>query len=156
MTVRRPRFTHLTILLALSALASCRAPEVGLQDGRLRPCPSSPNCVSSEPAEERSPTEALAFTGEAGAALERLVALLREQPRAEVVTVTDDYVHAVFRTPLFGFRDDVEFRLDATAGRIHVRSASRVGYSDFGANRRRVDALRERWIGGSPRAGPAR
>jgi uncharacterized protein (DUF1499 family) len=55
------------------------------------------------------------------------------------------YLHAEFRSALFGFVDDVEFRMDETAGRIDVRSASRTGYFDFGVNRRRVEEIRARF-----------
>ena len=67
-------------------------------------------------------------------------------PRASLVTATDDYLHAVCRTRL-GFTDDLECQLCRPAGVIHVRSASRLGYYDFGANRTRVEALR-RALGG--------
>jgi uncharacterized protein (DUF1499 family) len=53
-----------------------------------------------------------------------------------------DLVRAEFRSRL-GFVDDVEFRIDEAAGRIHVRSASRKGYWDLGVNRRRVETIRE-------------
>ena len=65
--------------------------------------------------------------------------------RAEVTDRAEGYLRAVFKTRLMRFRDDFEARLDAEAGRIHVRSASRLGYSDLGANRKRVEALRSAW-----------
>ena len=80
------------------------------------------------------------------AAFARLKAVLEEWPRTEIVTATEDYLHAVCRTPR-GFADDVEFRLHPEEGVIHVRSASRVGIGDFGVNRKRVEALRERLQG---------
>ena len=64
---------------------------------------------------------------------------------AEALQIGEDYAHFVFRTPLLGFADDLELRLDAGAGLIHVRSSSRVGRSDLGANERRVERLREGW-----------
>ena len=63
-------------------------------------------------------------------------------PRTTIVTATGDYLHAVCRTRL-GFADDVECRLCHTDGVIHVRSASRLGYYDFGVNRTRVERLRQ-------------
>jgi uncharacterized protein (DUF1499 family) len=63
--------------------------------------------------------------------------------RVRIVTQRDDYLHAEFTTPLLRFVDDVEFLADPAAGVIHVRSASRVGYSDLGVNRRRVRRIRE-------------
>jgi uncharacterized protein (DUF1499 family) len=75
----------------------------------------------------------------------RLILLLREWPRATVVTATDSYIHAEFTSRLMRFVDDVEFRYDTAARVIQVRSASRIGRSDLGANRKRIDAIREKW-----------
>ena len=130
------------------ALRSAKVvPEVGLVDGRLRPLPKTPNCVSSEQGTaEDARVEPLPFRGSAEGAQNALVDLLTETPRVEIETSQPGYVHAVFRTAVFGFRDDVEFRIDEETRTIHVRSAARVGHSDLGANRGRVEALRERWM----------
>jgi uncharacterized protein (DUF1499 family) len=63
-------------------------------------------------------------------------------PRTRIVRETADYLHAECRSTLFGFIDDLELNLRPTEGIIAVRSASRLGYSDFGANRRRIERLR--------------
>lgn len=65
--------------------------------------------------------------------------------RTNIVTETDNYFHAEFKSALMGFVDDSEFYHDEREDVIHVRSASRVGYSDFGVNRRRVESIRERF-----------
>lgn len=107
----------------------------GLADGALSPCPSSPNCVCSEagtPGTHAVPALPLS-------AWEGLPDLVRVQGGV-VVAASETYLAATFRTPLFGFIDDVEFRLGEDA--VHMRSASRVGHSDLGANARRVEALR--------------
>lgn len=132
-------------LAGAACAASGKSAARGLVDGRLAPCPSSPNCVCSEDPTEGAAIAPLAFTGDPDAALASLVEHLGAQPRVELVASEADFVHAVFRSALFRFRDDVEFRLDRGARLIHVRSASRVGHSDLGANRRRVEALREDW-----------
>lgn len=144
----RLRLAFLVLFLAaLVALyfASCRSVAGGLGDGRLRPCPSSSNCVCSEEFDGEASIPPLAFDGDPRGAFVSLLAFLRAEPRVELVTVETDYVHAVFKTRILRFRDDVEFRLDAAGGVIHVRSASRVGYSDLGANRERVESIRARW-----------
>jgi uncharacterized protein (DUF1499 family) len=64
--------------------------------------------------------------------------------RVRIVTATDHYLHAECSSALFGFVDDLECLLDAEAGVIHLRSAARMGYSDLGVNRRRIETLRER------------
>ncbi|MHC4845229.1 MAG: DUF1499 domain-containing protein [Planctomycetota bacterium] len=110
-------------------------------DGRLPDCPGSPNCVTTQ-AGELPP---LPFDGPPADAMARLRAIVEAMPRATVVESDDTYLHAEFRSAVFRFVDDVQCLLDEQAGVIHVRSASRVGYSDLGVNRRRVEALRAAW-----------
>jgi uncharacterized protein (DUF1499 family) len=125
-------------------MGSCASPATGLVDGRLRPCPDRPNCVSSqEPG--AAAVAPLPFSGEATAALDALQSLLLAQPRTELRSREEAYLHVTFTTPWLRFTDDVEFLADPAAGVIHVRSASRWGYSDLGLNRRRVEALAEAW-----------
>jgi len=111
---------------------------------RLKPPPSSPNCVSSladasDPVHHIAP---LRVPGPIEEALGRVKAVVEAMPRTRITTVEDDYLHAVFTTAIFRWKDDVEFQVDADAGVVHVRSASRVGYGDLGANRKRVEAIR--------------
>jgi uncharacterized protein (DUF1499 family) len=131
--------------LALSALScTARPPKAGLLEGRLRPCPPKPNCVCSEEGETAARLEPLAFNGAPEPAWERLQAVLEEMG-ATVQRRTEQYLWATFRTKVFRFVDDVEFRIVPEENAIHVRSASRVGYSDLGLNRRRVEELRSRF-----------
>lgn len=107
----------------------------GLVDGRLAPCPSSPNCVSSE--EGTAPDKATApLPAEAWNTLPETIA----DKGGTVTNSSDNYISAEFKSAIFGFVDDVEFRRADDA--VHIRSASRVGYSDAGANAARVAALR--------------
>lgn len=108
----------------------------------LPPCPSSPNCVSSGDPDPARRVDPIPFRGTADEARAALETVLRSLPRANVVASMGDLVRAEFRSRL-GFVDDVEFRIDEVAGGIHVRSASRKGYWDFGVNRRRVETIRE-------------
>lgn len=117
-------------------------PPVGLVDGRLRPCPASPNCVCSQDADAEHTITPLRFTGSAPAAWERLQQIVRTLPRTRVTEANDHYLRVEFTTAILRFVDDVEFLLDAPGEVIHVRSASRVGYSDLGTNRKRVESLR--------------
>ena len=112
---------------------------LGVTDGKLADCPASPNCVSSQSSYTASRVPSLAYTGEQREARDAILRILAADSRAELVTVTDDYVHATFRA--FVFLDDVEFYFPADEQVVHVRSASRVGHSDLGANRRRVRAI---------------
>lgn len=137
--------TILFVLLAVSvglSLYSRKVPQLGLDGARLRPCPGSPNCVCSEDPRGSARVAPLRFEGDAQAAWARARqavlagggSLIEEHP---------GYLRASFETRLLRFVDDLELRLDVEAGEIHVRSASRVGRSDFGANRARVERLRQ-------------
>ena len=115
-------------------------PELGLHDGRLAACPPRPNCVSSVATDSDHRVAPLPMTGDATAAMLRIAEVVRGEPGASMVTQRPDYLHAEFTSAVFGFVDDVEFH--AGRDRIDVRSASRLGYYDFGVNRRRVERLR--------------
>ena len=110
--------------------------------GRLAPCPASPNCVSSEASDEAHAIAAYRIRGGSDGAWRALVDHLRSLERVEIVTAESDYLHVVFTSALMRYRDDVEFRLDAGEGVIRLRSASRVGYGDMGANRERIESIR--------------
>lgn len=112
---------------------------------RLPPCPSSPNCVSSEAdtgdARHHLPPLRMPEQLALGAAMDAVEAALRSQPRVRIVTRSDTFLHATDTSRLFRFVDDVHVRIDAGARMLHVRSASRVGYGDMGVNRKRATAL---------------
>jgi len=115
---------------------------LGASTGRLAPCPKSPNCVSSLAENESHQIAPLAVPGGAEAALEHMVKIIEGMPRARIVTSGDGYLHAEFASRLFRFVDDLELLYDDGVPGFQVRSASRTGYSDMGANRKRVEALR--------------
>jgi uncharacterized protein (DUF1499 family) len=126
-------------------LSGRRPTDLGVRDGRLKPVPTSPNAVSSQAAaDDRGHWIApLRHRGARDTVLSGLAAIVRGQPRTSVVAQTADYLHAEFTSALMGFVDDVEFWLPPTEpGVIHVRSASRLGHSDLGANRARIETLR--------------
>lgn len=129
-------------LLAFLSMTDHAPTNLGLTDGRLAPCPDSPNCVSSTATGPRHAIAPFALdrsTAEAKSELKRVIANL---PRAKLIAERDNYLHFEFRSLIFRFVDDVEFHVDETTKAIHVRSASRVGHSDLGVNRRRVEAIR--------------
>lgn len=136
--MRKRPFT-LACLPLLSACAGEPPENLGpTGDGRLAPCPDSPNCVSSFAEAERHAIEPLR------ADLVAIRSLIGELNNADVVAEGDNYLRAEFTTRLIGFVDDVEFLYHPDEGVTHVRSASRVGYSDLGANRQRIERLRQR------------
>ena len=136
------------IFLAMAGIlfsaGGCKKNNIGLYDGRLRPCPDSPNCVSSYASDTSHNVEPLRYTGTLNDARKAVLSVLYSMKRTRVVTETSDYVHAEFTSMIFRFVDDVEFYFEKKEPVIHVRSASRLGYSDLGANRKRVADFRRR------------
>lgn len=130
-----------------------RAPDsLGVRDGRLAPPARTPNSVTSQPdsAASRSPgydprIAPLRFAGDPAAAMQKLADLVAATEGTQIITRQPDYLYAQATTRLMKFIDDVEFYLDAPAGLIQVRSASRVGKGDMGVNRARIEALRARF-----------
>jgi len=116
--------------------------KTGLENGTLPPCPTSPNCVCSRSSDQDHFVEPLKYQESRAKARDRLIAIIRAMDRANITTIEDDYIHAEFTSTLFRFVDDVEFYFPADAKVIEVRSAARLGYYDFGVNRRRVERIR--------------
>jgi uncharacterized protein (DUF1499 family) len=135
-------------VLALTGCAGVGQTRAGLDQGSFLPCPDSPNCVSSLAGPGQAAILPFYYTGSSREeALNRLVCILDSEPRCRIISVEEldngsMYVHAEFRSALFRFVDDVEFLLPAGEALIHVKSASRLGYSDMGVNRERVERLR--------------
>jgi uncharacterized protein (DUF1499 family) len=131
---------------------------LGAKNGKLALVVNKPNNVSSQ-ADLNDGAHYVApfkFTGDAAAAFQKLVKLVQGQPRANVVTQDGQYLHAEFSTPLMGFVDDAEFLLAPEQTLIHVRSAARLGYSDLGVNRKRVESLRAQFAVNAPEQPPRR
>jgi uncharacterized protein (DUF1499 family) len=129
-------------LLGMLGCAGKQPQNLGIKDGRLVSCPSSPNCVSSQD-DDGHGIAALAFTGEPDAAFDRLKLVLGLRSDTTIIEEKPGYVRVELRTTLFV--DDGEFLLDRVGRVIHVRSASRLGYSDLGKNRRRMEEIRSQF-----------
>lgn len=111
-------------------------------DAGLPACPDSPNCVSSDAQDAKHQIAPLKFTIPVPEAWQIVQEQVARLPRTTVVTSKPGYLQAECRSAVFGFVDDLELQLRAEQGVIAVRSAARTGYYDFGANRKRVEALR--------------
>ena len=135
---------HLAALPLISNLMKGQRPNtLGVKNGKLTSCPQSPNCVVSQGEEDAEHAIApLPYSGDRSSAMARLIAVVQAMPRTEIIQQTDNYLYAEFTSQLMGFVDDVEFYLPDAAGVIHVRSASRLGESDLGVNRQRIEAIR--------------
>ena len=129
--------------LAMMSIFSRKPTNLGVTDGRLAVCPASPNCVSTQADDAEHRMQPVSFAGSADEAMQRIKAVVATMPRTKIVTAGDNYLHVEFRSALFRFVDDVEFLIDPDEQLVHFRSASRVGYSDIGANRRRMEQIRK-------------
>lgn len=130
------------IVMALFSFSGTRPTNLGVKDGKLAACPASPNCVSSQAATADKEHYIEPLPGGDDAAMERLKGVIEGMERTKIISAREDYLYAEFTSALMGFVDDVEFYRDATSGTIQVRSASRLGQSDLGVNRKRVEEIR--------------
>lgn len=128
----------LALIPFLSACAGEPPQNIGIQNGSLASCPESPNCVSSYENDEEHGIAPIA------ASLEQIEQVLLSMDAANIVEASNNYLYAEFTSALMGYVDDVEFLHDASSGVTHVRSASRLGHSDLGANRKRIESIREK------------
>jgi uncharacterized protein (DUF1499 family) len=135
---------------------SGRAPgDLGVRDGKLKAPSRNPNSVSSQaelwpdaPQRGYATIQPLALAGDGPATMARIAQVVGNMPGAEIVERRDDYLYARFTSAMLRFVDDVEFWLDPAAQVVQVRSASRLGRKDFGVNRARIEAVRERLAAG--------
>jgi uncharacterized protein (DUF1499 family) len=130
-----------------------RPPQLGLQDGRLKPPSKTDNSVSSQadlypdhPQLDYTRIAPLTYSGDGVAAMKKLADLLKNREQTVVMEQAESYIYAQCSTAWLKFTDDIEFALDPARSVIDVRSASRLGRKDFGVNRKRVEAIRAAWI----------
>ena len=129
--------------LCLLSMLTLSTSVLSATNGKLDPPPNAPRAVSSQVApDHRAYIAPFVVEGDAKSFFAQLKNVVAKQPRVSIIKQTDQYLHAEFTTALLRFVDDVEFVLDAEAGVVHVRSASRIGYYDFNTNRKRVEAIR--------------
>ena len=150
MTITRLVGTVIVIILAayvllrwLVGVYSPRPDNLGVRDGQLAPCPASPNCVSTFSSDAEHAIAPLPYSASTAQMHDNLVAVLTALPRAKIVTDQPTYIHAELRTRMMGFVDDAEFYFDEANGLLHMRSGSRLGYSDLGVNRRNMEQIRQ-------------
>ncbi len=144
-TGRRRRGTLLLVSFAVLFVVSCapvKSEPLGIHGGRLASCPSTPNCVCSDDHDEVHRVAPYRLSVAPGEAWQGLRAVIDSLPRTHVVTATGEYLRVEFTSLIFRFVDDLELHLRPDQGIVAVRSASRVGYSDLGVNRRRVEEIR--------------
>ena len=132
----------LVIVLAFFVWQNLHASgSVEIKDGRLSPCSGTPNCVNSDAQKAPHAIEPLPYTSDKS--LDKIQKFLLENYKAKVIKKTPRYLHIVVTTRYFRFKDDLQFLVQPAEKIISVKSASRVGYSDFGTNKARIEALRK-------------
>lgn len=146
-----------TVLLAarFDAFAGSPPTDLGLREGRLKPPSSTPNSVSSQadlwpdhPQRTYARIAPLPQLGDGVTTMARLMAVVEGMAGAKIVERRPDYLYVQFTTRLMRYVDDAEFWFDPVAGVVHVRSASRLGRSDLGVNRSRIESIRAQLTAG--------
>lgn len=137
-------------LVSLIFITGCAGtmPDLGINNGELAPCPKTPNCVNSKSINEKQYIQPIRYTGTRQDSRARLLQVLESEKRAKISTAQKNYIRAEFTSVLFGFVDDVEFYFpEEQVGEtvIHIRSASRIGFSDLGANRKRIERIQNKF-----------
>lgn len=135
------------VLLIVNVLTGCSGsmPKLGINNGQLMPCPKTPNCVSTQATDEKHFIEPIIFAGTLEEAKNRLLNILKAWNRTKILIIQENYIRAEFKSKIFRFVDDAEFYFlpeKSETVTIHIRSASRVGYSDLGVNRKRIEQIR--------------
>lgn len=116
-------------------------------EGRLAPCPDKPNCVSTQALNREQLIVPFTYSKPLSDAKEALRAVLTKMPRTDIRKEDGPYLHVEFRTAVMRFVDDVEFLFDEQTKTLQFRSASRVGYSDWNVNRKRMEEIRNQMLG---------
>ena len=143
-------FFAVSLAVLFVGCVGTRPTRMGVTDGKFIPCPESPNCVSSQSTDQSHAIEPLSYKGTPSAARARLLTVIKDMKRANIVTEQALYIHVEFTSAVFRFVDDAEFYIDDTQKVIQVRSAARLGYSDFGVNRKRMETIRQLFNSASP------
>jgi uncharacterized protein (DUF1499 family) len=143
---------HRIVFVAISCalIAGCAGKQVrsGMENGRLRPCPDAPKCVSTQEENEKRRVEPIPYEGGLEEARHRIVDIIEGMKRSKIITREDDYIYAQFKSGIWGFIDDVEFYFDDEEKVIHFRSSARFGYYDWNVNRKRMESIRQAFVSG--------
>ncbi len=135
----------LALVFCVNSCSDSRLHIDNADNERLADCPARPNCVSSEAQDAKHAIKPLRLKGDPTTGWAAISDIVGKLPRSKIVEATDRYLHVTCKSRLFGFVDDLELLLDPATGVIAIRSAARVGYSDLGVNRSRVEALRQKF-----------
>ncbi len=132
----------LCVGLSIAGCSGERPQDLGSVSGHLAECPPTPNCVSSFSKDSEHQIAPLRFSSPPEKLIRNLKAILQKTEGACIITADNYCLYAEFTSKVFRFVDDVEFLLDPQTQTLHFRSASRIGHSDLGVNRKRIESLK--------------
>ena len=135
---------NLSLIIFLIFLMNCSGARPPLI-GQFSVCPNKPNCVSSKSSLSLHKIAPLTYKGNSKHARKKLLGIINSMPRTQISMENENFIHVEFTSKIFRFVDDVEFYFESS-GTIHFRSASRVGHSDMGVNRDRMEEIRSLFI----------
>ncbi|MFH2047713.1 MAG: DUF1499 domain-containing protein [Pseudomonadota bacterium] len=137
-------FVAITILLIVFGHISRSGKPAGLLEGELLKCPAKPNCVCSEQKNDTGHyIDPIIISQKSSDETMKIIKDTIQELGGIIQTETGTYLAATFSSAIFGFVDDLEIRIDSTQKSIHIRSASRVGYGDLGANKKRTELIKD-------------
>lgn len=135
------------IFASIQSFQVFAGPSDALDGPLLLDCPDRPNCVSSQSLSPSHSVVPFSFTRDPKEVIPIVLKIVETMERASVISSTETYLHVEFRSRIFRFVDDVEFKVDPETRTLQVRSASRLGYSDWNVNRKRVENIRNLLLG---------
>ena len=140
----RSLIKNLALIIFLIFLMNCSGARPSLI-GQFSVCPNKPNCVSSKSTISIHKIDPIIYKGTSQDAQEKILGIIKSMPRTKISVNKNNFIHVEFTSKIFGFVDDVEFYFDEL-GTIHFRSASRIGHSDMGVNRERMEEIRHIFV----------
>ena len=134
------------ILWSTNLFAGTPPTNIGVTNGKLADCAATPNCVNSQAlaTDSQHAIAPIPMRGDTQTTIANLKRVIQAMPSTNIIKETNNYLYVEFTSKLMKFVDDVEFYLDNDTKMIQVRSASRLGESDLGVNRQRIEAIRSK------------
>ncbi len=140
----RLTLTKLMVMVSFAACQGTRPVTLGpTADGRLQACSAKKNCVSTGSNDAEHRLDPWPLQGSPAESLRRVKTLVQSMPRTTLVIDREDYLYVEFESLVFRFVDDVEFFSPENGPGLQIRSASRSGGYDWGANRKRVEMIKQ-------------
>ena len=145
MCIPKPIYLLLFFSLFLANCTGSRPDDLGIRSGKLKPCPPTPNCVSSmeNPSDKEHYMSPVAFSRSVPELIYVIKKSIENRPRTQIIKEEPAYIYFENTSLIMRYVDDSEFFVDEKKKELHFRSASRLGSSDIGVNRKRMSELLE-------------